>query len=88
MNYKLTTAMKRTLLLSVMAAASLWASVATAQNLSIYNVDASGFPKVSADYVLFDANGNPQTGFKATDFSVVERHTDGRGPTDRPGGWD
>ncbi len=47
-----------------------------AQTLTIYNVDASGFPRVSADYVYFDSNGQPQTGFNATDFSVVERHTD------------
>ena len=69
--------MKRRLLSLALAFTTLLALPALAQNLSIYNVDPSGFPTVSADYVFFDANGDPQTGFTADDFTVIETHQDG-----------
>ena len=45
---------------------------ATAQVFNVYNVDASGFPKITADYVALDAQGKPITDLTAADFLVRE----------------
>ncbi|MDZ4746340.1 MAG: choice-of-anchor D domain-containing protein [bacterium] len=47
-------------------------ALATAQTLNVYNVNTSNFPKIKADYVAFDATGNPISGLTAADFRVSE----------------
>lgn len=47
-------------------------STVVAQTLSVYNVDYSAFPKITASYLAFDANGQPYTGLQGTDFRVEE----------------
>jgi len=42
------------------------------QTLNIYNINSSAFPRVSANYVAFDALGKPLTGLTAADFRVIE----------------
>ncbi len=48
------------------------AGVVTAQTLNVYAVNTSNFPKIVADYVAFDAQGNPLTGLDSSDFEVTE----------------
>lgn len=43
-----------------------------AQSFSVYNVNASAFPKVTASYVAFDQAGNPYTNLTTADFTAVE----------------
>jgi len=43
-----------------------------AQTINVYGFNSSAFPKITADYVAFDATGNPITDLTATDFRVVE----------------
>lgn len=45
---------------------------AQAQIFNVYNVNASAFPKITADYVALDALGNPLTNLTAADFSIRE----------------
>ncbi|MCX6140258.1 MAG: choice-of-anchor D domain-containing protein [Candidatus Kapabacteria bacterium] len=44
----------------------------SAQTFNVYGVNSSAFPKITADYVAFDAAGNPITDLTAPEFSVVE----------------
>lgn len=43
-----------------------------AQTLNVYGVNSTMFPRVTADYVAFDALGVPITDLTATDFRVTE----------------
>ena len=43
-----------------------------AQSINIYGVNTANFPKITADYVAFDASGNPITDLRASDFRVQE----------------
>src|SRR5579862_5220617 len=45
----------------IIASLLLIASVAEAQNLSVFNLDASGFPTLKASFYAFDANGVQQS---------------------------
>ena len=68
-----------TLLPCLWAVMSLWTPTsALAQGLSVYNVNTSNFPQVTADYLLFDAQGNAVTGLTAQDFTVTERNASGQ----------
>ncbi len=42
------------------------------QSLSLFNVDATAFPLVQANFYAFDASGNQTTNFSKSDFSVIE----------------
>lgn len=44
----------------------------SAQSLNIYGVNTSAFPKITVDYVAFDAAGTPYTDLRAADFRVQE----------------
>ena len=44
-----------------------------AQSISVYNVNASAFPTITADYAAFDSQGQPDTGLTASHFRVSER---------------
>lgn len=48
------------------------AVAATSQTLNVYNVNTSNFPKIKADYVAFDTQGNPIGGLTKADFRVSE----------------
>ncbi|MDZ4745201.1 MAG: choice-of-anchor D domain-containing protein [bacterium] len=50
---------------------------ADGQSLQLYNVNASRFPTIRADYVAVDANGRPFTGLGAADFRIVEQPGNG-----------
>ena len=60
--------MKRLILSLVIVLA---ATSASAQNLVLYNVDVSNFPKITAQCFTFDANGNLQSP-QPSDFTVSE----------------
>lgn len=55
------------LIVAVLSTAGLWA-----QSINIYGINTSAFPKIVADYVAFDAAGNPDTTLRASDFRVQE----------------
>ncbi len=42
------------------------------QSLTIYGINSSAFPKITADYVALDPAGQPITNLTAADFSIVE----------------
>ncbi len=44
----------------------------SAQSISVYGVNTLAFPKISVDYIAFDATGNPITDLAAPDFRVSE----------------
>ena len=59
--------------LALLAALVILGSLATrAQVFNVYNVDASAFPKITADYVALDGAGAPITNLTAADFLVRE----------------
>jgi hypothetical protein len=43
-----------------------------AQSINIYGISTSAFPKITVDYVAFDAAGTPYTDLRAADFRVQE----------------
>lgn len=49
-----------------------WATASMAQSLNVYGVNTLSFPKITVDYVAFDATGKPITDLKASDFRVTE----------------
>ncbi len=50
-----------------------------AQTFTVYNVNSTAFPKVTASYVAFDPTGNPYPNLSAADFSGSE-NVNGSGP--------
>ena len=57
----------------LLTAVLLLASIATqAQTFNVYGVNASAFPKITADYVAIDAAGVPITDLTKSDFRIVE----------------
>jgi len=48
-----------------------------AQELSLYNVDASQFPRITANYIAFDENGLPYEQLLARDFRITETTAEG-----------
>lgn len=60
-----------TRLVGIVGLLLLAASSASAQ-LNVYNVNTSAFPRVTADYVAFDGQGNPLENLTAADFTVTE----------------
>lgn len=48
------------------------ASATHGQVFNVYNVNTSGFPKITADYVALDAMANPIENLTAADFRVTE----------------
>lgn len=55
------------------------AATACAQTLVVYNVDASGFPTIKANFIVLDAQGRRIPSVSASDFAIVE---DGIAATD------
>jgi hypothetical protein len=55
------------LIVAVLSATAAWA-----QSISVYGVNTSAFPKITADYIAFDPSGNPITDLRASDFRVQE----------------
>ncbi|MEI6089552.1 MAG: FISUMP domain-containing protein [bacterium] len=45
---------------------------AYSQSLSVFNVDASAFPTIKANFIAFDSNGDPITNFSVSDFKITE----------------
>lgn len=60
-----------TRLVGIVGVLLLAVSSADAQ-LNVYNVNTSAFPKITADYVAFDGQGNVLEGLTAADFTVTE----------------
>ncbi|HLP28381.1 MAG TPA: vWA domain-containing protein, partial [Candidatus Didemnitutus sp.] len=58
--------------LFLVVALALVAATTHAQTVNVYGVNSSAFPKITADYVAFDAAGNPITDLTAADFSIIE----------------
>jgi len=50
-----------------------------AQTFTVYNVNSTAFPKVTASYVAFDPAGNPYPSLTTADFSATE-NVNGSGP--------
>jgi hypothetical protein len=46
--------------------------ISTAQTLSVFDVDASGFPMVKAKLYVFDKSGNPISNLSASNITVTE----------------
>jgi hypothetical protein len=53
------------------------ASAAFAQSMTVYNINASAFPTITADYAAFGTDGNALTGLTAADFTVTEKANGG-----------
>ncbi|MBU3678791.1 MAG: choice-of-anchor D domain-containing protein [Candidatus Kapabacteria bacterium] len=60
--------------MNLVVALALVASVVTAsaQSFNVYGVNTLAFPKITVDYVAFDATGTPITDLKASDFRLSE----------------
>lgn len=54
-------------------------AISLAQTFTVYNVNSTAFPKVTASYVAFDPAGNPYPSLTAADFSASE-NVNGSGP--------
>lgn len=48
-----------------------------AQELSLFNVDASAFPRITANYIAFDESGQPYSELNVRDFRVSESTAEG-----------
>ncbi len=59
--------------------AMLGSTSSHAQTLNVYNVNVSAYPTITANYVVFDSNGDPVTGLKASDFRITETPQGGVG---------
>lgn len=62
---------------AIMLASILCTADLAAQTLSVFNVNTSEFPKITADYMAFDAYGSPVTGLTAADFTITETPLNG-----------
>ncbi len=56
----------------VSLAALMIAQTLFSQNLSVFDVDASAYPTVSAKFYAWDTNGDQITNLSAADFEVTE----------------
>lgn len=57
--------------------AAFGVSFLEAQEISLYNIDASGFPKITANYIAFDETLQPYTALTERDFRVTETTSEG-----------
>ena len=60
--------------LLILIALVLLAANASAQNLSVFNLDATNFPTIKAKFYAFDANGKQQSP-SASEITVTENGT-------------
>lgn len=69
--------MSQRFLSSLLLLVSVLSLVSHAQELSLYNIDASGFPRITANYMAFDDVGQPYEQLTARDFRITESTVEG-----------